>query len=740
LKNSFNFGPIARTDAGGMHDTINLVSLPLHVMLNALVGSTSTDEFIAWLWHDLYKPAFQWVSTGKKDKDGNDKLGWYHTPGRGAFSSAEKTFAATTGIGTGLVSTHHDNKPNFTFHESDFISDQGDQVNLGAIVNYIQLSIASEPALPTVLARSVIANAFIEVVAKDVAESLRKGFIKDGRTPIDRVQFEFKTTSAITFSLQPTDKEIWDRVGQHFDVIPNRTFIIRHLTPVTKPEHEQFATTFTADLTGEPLLPDETLKNTVSLAELLVLYQDSRTVIIAVPQSQWYILDPKKIKQTTLETARKRLDDFNVLTIENGVDYLKIAFDTQVDIREVLGRQPKRTKAGRPLDKEVLHPSDLLAQARKSPSGKVCRLTGTPFATDLIPTTTGLYETRLDKLFSPSFVDTEFVGINGSIAPLTYLYILNSPNSGGAGKKGVSKRTALRGAFAFLAPASHFAIGEQGVKAVEMPPLDKGGRFSNQLNRITVTTQEFTLFQQMSRHLIANLWQKIAPNEQLPLPYLGAILLTHDSAQRIRELLPQLDTLFSEVSLKAYPFEIEVQPALEVALEIAVQDPKHASKHTLLKISPRIITAGPNSSTPLLVDDDIQVDVSKALFDKVQDLTEVATALKRRKKKTRQKEVWLKLILSGSDPLTAVFESAQATTDTRKLPEGFSLDTVAFQDAENFWDKYIDQGDIAQSWAQYEKLNKKTTTALEEFPALPLLMQALQKSNEEGTTDDPTAT
>jgi HD-like signal output (HDOD) protein len=96
--------------------------------------------------------------------------------------------------------------------------------------------------------------------------------------------------------------------------------------------------------------------------------------------------------------------------------------------------------------------------------------------------------------------------------------------------------------------------------------------------------------------------------------------------------------------------------------------------------------------------------------------------------------------LSGSDPLTAVFESVQATTDTRRLPEGFSLDTVAFQDAENFWDKYIDQGDIAQSWTQYEKLNKKTTTALEEFPALPLLMQALQKSNEEGTTDDPTAT
>jgi hypothetical protein len=55
---SFNFGPIARTDAGSIHDTINLAPLPLHVMLSALVGSTSIEEFIAWLWHDLYKPAF----------------------------------------------------------------------------------------------------------------------------------------------------------------------------------------------------------------------------------------------------------------------------------------------------------------------------------------------------------------------------------------------------------------------------------------------------------------------------------------------------------------------------------------------------------------------------------------------------------------------------------------------------------------------------------------------------------
>lgn len=526
MKNSFNFGPIARTSAGGENDTINLASLPLHVMLNALVGSTSPEEFVAWLWHDLYKPAFQWVKT--KDRHGNDQLNWNHIPGIGTFAQEERIFANRTGIREGLVSTHHFRwkdasgnwLPRLTMHnERDFISDQGDQINLGATVNYVQLSVASEPALPTVLVRSVIADAFIEVVTKDVAAALRGAFIKDNRTPIDRVQFEFNTTSGITFSPQPTDKEIWDKVGQHFDVQPGSTFLMRHLTPVTKSEHEQFTTTFTADLTGDPLSPDEMLNNVVSLAELLVLYQDSRTIIVAVPQAQLYTLSPQRIKQLTLDAARKRLDNFNVLTVENEIDYLKVAFDTQLNVREVPGRESKRKKTGRPLDEAVLHPSSLLAKARKSSSAKICRLTGTPFTTDLIPPTAGVHETRLDKLFSSSFVDTEFVGISGDIAPLTYLYVLNSPGSGGAGRKGVPKRKALRGAFAFLSPASHFAIGEQGAKAIETPPLDKGGRFSNQLNRITVTTQEFTLFQQMSRRIVAELWQKVSPDKLLPLPY-----------------------------------------------------------------------------------------------------------------------------------------------------------------------------------------------------------------------------
>lgn len=706
----FNFGPIARTEAGGTENTINLASFPLHVMLNALVGSTSVEEFIAWLWHDLYKPAFYWVDKGK--------LQWHHVPGMGAFAQGEKKFAQRTNIRTDLVHTHHLKKPLFALRERDFISDQGDQVNLGAAVNYIQLSLAVEPALPTLLARSVIADAFIEVVTKDVAGALQEKFIDVGRTPIEQVRFEFETTSNITFSSRLTDTDIWNKVGQHFDVrMDSKTFIMHHLTPIADPKHESFATVFTADLTGKPLLPKEMLDNTVSLAELLVLYQDSRTVIIAVPQSQLYPMDVPKIRKKTLDTSRRRLEqDFNVLTKKNGVDYLKASFDSQVEIREVPGlltKHPGKKENFRPLNDAVQRPAKRLTEARNSPDGRVCRLAGTPFVSSLTPA-----QTRLDKLFSCNFVDTEFVGFGEDIAPLTRLYVINTP-----------KQQSLRGAFAYISPASHFAADEQKLKAVEQPLLDLGGRFRNQLNRMTVTTQEFTLFQKMSRRIIAKLWQRIAPAKYLPLPYLGAIALTHESKNCVRNLLPHLDIIFSDIALKTYPFKSKVRPAIEIALEIAIdKKDKHYNKHTLLKTMSHTITVDPQSAVPILIDDNVQVSLNKAFFERANLLAELTNELKR-KKRYNQKDLWLKLILASSDPVTAVFESSQATIDTKKL-QALSLEDTAFNDTESFWDRHINKGDFAESWKEYERLNRNTTNALEEFPALLLLLRALQKQTE----------
>ena len=725
----FNFGPVGRTTAGNENDTINLASFPLHVMLNALVGSTSTEEFIAWLWHDLYKPVFYWVRNSK------GTLSWRHVPGMDPFSQAEKEFAQRTNIRQGLVSTHHSRKPIFSFQENDFISDQVDQINLGAAVNYIQLSLAAEPALPTLLVRSVIADAFIEGVTEDVAAALQKAFVADGRTPIKRVRFEFESTATATFSSQPTDTEIWNGVGKYFDVrMDGNTFVMYHLTPVSHPQQTSFQKVFTADLTGIPLLPDEILDNTISLAELLVLYQDSRTVIIAVPQSQLYTINLPKIRRLVLNSSRRRLEqDFNVLTKKDNVDYLKDAFDNQIEIREVPGRLSKHPKSSkgkkgnfRPLDVVVQRPVEMLDAARNSSEKKLCCLTGTWFKTNLPADSL-----NSKGLFKPAFVDTEFVGLVGDatqqryLTPLAYLYVLNSSGAGKAQKT----RKGLRGAFAYFAPASHFAIDEQGVEAVEQPPLDKGKRFANQLNRVTVTTQEFTLFQQMSRRIIAKMWEKVAKNERLPLPYLGAIVLTQEPEQRahISRLLPEIDVLFSEVSLRAYPFELVARPAIEVGLEMSVHDKKlHHTRHTLLKTTSHIITVDPQSAVPILVDDNVQVNLTKASFDQVNLFAELTSEIKNRKRKVNQKDLWLKLVLANNDPVTAVFESSIATINTKSLPKTFSLETAAFNTAEDFWERHIDKGDFAESWDQYEELNQKTTSTLEEFPALLLFLQMLQ--------------
>ena len=741
----FNFGPIARTSAGDTNDTINLASFPLHVMLNALVGSTSVEEFIAWLWHDLYKPAFYWDQSEKGPR-------WNHIPGIGVFKQAERVFADRTGIREGLVSTHHfgvkdasgDWLPRLQILEPNFISDQGDQINLGATVNYIQLSLAAEPALPTLLTRSVIADAFIEVVTNDVAKALKKAFIDAGRTPIEQVRFEFETVSNLTCSSPPTD--IWDTVGKHFDIcMDGNTFIMRHLTPVADPKHESFETVFTADLTGNPLFPDEMLKNTFSLAELLVLYQDSRTVIIAVPQDALYSEDRDlsrkilEIKNETLNTSRRRLEkDFNVLTKKDKVDYLSTAFDSQIEISEVpkrLRKRPKRQKGVpdnfRPLNDAVQRPTEMLTEARNSSNGRLCCVTGTWFKANL---SASFLDSK--NLFNPNFVDTEFVSLvedsnqERYLSPLAYLYVINSSGAG----KGEETRKAFRGSFAYLAPASHFAIDEHGTKAIERPPLDKGGRFASQLNRVTVTTQEFTLFQQMSRRIIAQLWQNIGENERLPLPYLGSIVLTQEPEQRprINQLLPQLDLLFSEVSLEAYPFKLyDVKLAIEIALEISVHDKeRHHTKHTLLKTTPQVITVDPRSSVPILIDDNVRVDLSEEFFTRVNLLTDIIEDLTRRKKKVNQRDLWLKLVLTNNDPVTAVFESAVATLNTKHLPKTWSLEDTAFKEAENFWDGHIDKGDFAQSWKQYETLNQKSTSILEEFPALLLLLQTLQKKDE----------
>ncbi|HIQ23233.1 MAG TPA: hypothetical protein EYH34_18570, partial [Planctomycetes bacterium] len=70
--NEFDFGPISRTvDAStGKGEAINFASLPLHEAMTALLAGSNRDEFVAWLWHDLFKPLFWWPQKNK----------WFHYP------------------------------------------------------------------------------------------------------------------------------------------------------------------------------------------------------------------------------------------------------------------------------------------------------------------------------------------------------------------------------------------------------------------------------------------------------------------------------------------------------------------------------------------------------------------------------------------------------------------------------------------------------------------------------------
>ncbi len=138
----FNFGPIARTVAGDnprdKNNAFNLSSLSVHVMLDALMVATSRDEFVAWLWHDLFKPVFYWVPPSP------GAYNWIHIPGLPPFVDAEGKYASITNIATGLVRSHQgipkslsptydlkSGEQQLSFKEGPIIEDQFDQVGLG---------------------------------------------------------------------------------------------------------------------------------------------------------------------------------------------------------------------------------------------------------------------------------------------------------------------------------------------------------------------------------------------------------------------------------------------------------------------------------------------------------------------------------------------------------------------------------------------------------------------------------
>lgn len=731
----FNFGPIGRTAASVQNDTFNLASLAHHETLNALMGATDRDEFVEWLWHDLFKPAFYWPLK-RSDQD----FQWHHIPGLGPFAPGLKGMAHATGTTGQHVLSGGNHK--FAIAENEFLSEQVEQVNLGKKGQFIQMSLAVEPGPTTALLRAVIADAFVAVVTRDVARVLRNR-LSERPPSFEHIRFCFDTISATS----DIASNIWQQVGRLYHAeIRDGVFSMYHVTPISGQAHRAFSTKIKVDLTGRIPSPQSQIDNTFSLAEFLIVYQDSRTIIMIVPQPAIYSPNIAKMKRWVYRIARCKLAALNAIVVnETGTDYLRAAFEKQVDLREVplQTHQPKGQRwKSRPLDIVLARPMELLEAAKRG--HRLCRLCGSPFQSNLPPDARELAGGGESSLFSSEFTDAQYVGPGNDVCPLCRIYVLNSPGA----KAGTKKRKVLRGAFALIMPSSHFAMGDTEATPVERPPLDVGGRFEKPLQRVTITTQEFTIFQQMSRRIIAQLWREIEPEAPLPLPYLGAILLTHREDDRIGRLLPKLRLLFTEVYLRAYPFVMPVRPAVEVALDVAMGDDKHFTKHTYLKARPMTVPIHPTAYFTVLLNNGYQIQLSKEFFSEVEmlqqqyalarearnrhayHLIQAGKARKPRgegaKMQEKLRRTWLSSVASGSDPITATYESALVTA-----PAGYSAQDFAFTVA-NMYRAALGSKptDGAGTWEKYQHVKQSVQSAMEKHLMLARLLHLFVSQKE----------
>ncbi|MFQ6100055.1 MAG: hypothetical protein ACE5OS_02315 [Anaerolineae bacterium] len=725
----FDFGPISRTvDAStGRGDAINFASLPVHEALTALLASNKAsnnrDEFVAWLWHDLFKPLFWWQWNARKRK-----FDWIHYPNNRPNDplNVEAHWSSVTGIPSGLVETHHlHSGRKFRFGETETINNEFDQVAIGKDARFVQLSFLVEPATHTALLRAVIADAFMEVVTKAVAASIGTELATKSPT-FKRVRYVFDFDQ-VALSSPPTSSEIASLANQYTLDVTSDELIIKHLVPLAKPDLDGRHVEVVLDLTAEPPTAERFGQGIISLVELLTVYQDSRTILMGIPQ--FLTVDVGQLTQQVQSATEQRLQGLDIRTMANTVelkrqgttqgrvnwdalplnkqgqevDLLAHVFAEQVEIRLIdRGRLLQKVKASKGKSFEVRFLSEIVSHPIALLAGKPrhCRFCNSAFESNLPPA---------DAKVGGYFTDIEHVGFGGDICPMCRVYILNSHKSHTEAERAqgiTGDRKGYRGAFAIASPSSHFTYDGEQCQLIEQPPLDIGGRFAAPLQRATVTLQEYALFNMLSRRLIAQIWTRLdAANEMqpLPLPYVGAILLTQNKAAQIRTLFDCLEVLFDKVELVAYPFKVTVQPAAELAFEMAVNDLKqHHTKHTYLKTSPIIVPVHPDSKFTLLVDNGLQLEVNCKFFEDRRRVNELLEDIKGQKRQHN----WLLAVLQGIDPVTATAETF------------YDYDVPLRQAEEAFWNTRLNAESLAQQWQRYEKVCDEVGRIVARYPML----------------------
>lgn len=724
----FDFGPISRTETGGRKNSFNLTSLPLHEVMDALMAAVNRDEFVAWLWHDVFKPLF-WF---RKNSEG--EFFWTHIANdrTGDPLARETEWSKKTQISPGLISSHHYRRGRkLTYSEKEITSDQFDQVGLGREARFLQLAFVAEPATNTALLRAVVADAFIEVVTKATVDTIQQQLRT--RQPIfERVRYAFEFGHA-HLSSQPTEAEI-QALANRYDVqVHSDELVITHFTPVRSPDFDGRRVEIVIDLTAAPPTPERFEAGVFSLVELLTVYQDSRTILMSIPQ--FLSVDIQQLKQNVQARAAQRLQALDVLTVApaakvkkqvrmiNRVDWSKLplmcqgqnvdllahVFAEQIQVRiidksNLLKQVNIKDNKGRDKKKNIRLLTDVINWPieQLQTKSRRCRLCSSAFDSAL-----PAGAMTITNVFSSDFTDTEHVGFGGDICPMCRIYALNSKFHTKAEQASgvIGDRKAYRGAFAVLMPSSHFTYRGDQRTLLEQPPLDIGGRFSGALQRATFTSQEFALFNALSRRVIGDVWRRLNDGDgayPLPLPYLGAVLLTQDKAQDIRRLFDHLEVLFSDVKLWIYPFKTRIRPAIELAFEMTINDlQRHHTKHTYLKTNPITVTVSPESKFTLLVDNGLQLEVSHQFFTDRKRLDALLSGIKGLKRRRN----WLLAVLQGNDPATATAEAF--------------YDQATFWHAENtFWATQVGGGSPAEQWRAYERVQKEIKQIVSRYPLL----------------------
>lgn len=401
----FNFGPISRT-LGEAGDYLGFASLPIHEAVAALLSACNRDEFIAWLYHDTFKALFNVVIDKKK----NPK--WSHVPGK--FDSANleplfKRFAQSLKIDPSLAMGHHFGK---MLSEKETITNEFGPLYLGSKARFVQLSFAVQPTAHTIPLRQCITESFLRGVSQIAAKG-----IASLNLPFSNVLYRF---------YQGQEKLTLEQIAALYQLnVIDKTLEIVHF--IASEEFE--STQLSLDLTDKP--PCRGNLNAFSLIELLTVYRDELTTIVAIPlflgnldnvvkeiRTVMDVLFPKILEKIGIKANNEKMRTYNLQ---------HIILDDMVEVRPIdetfnetyvamwNGKSTKRLRKS--IHKLIQRPYQLMAESSRN---LICVVCGTPINQKTADICSN--PPRLESIFSTKFTDFEHVGFSGRICPLCLIY------------------------------------------------------------------------------------------------------------------------------------------------------------------------------------------------------------------------------------------------------------------------------------------------------------------------------